>query len=303
MNIIIIHKNNTHYLKYTLALIKLKFNVSNLYLIGDKSNLTLAEKNGFIHYSISDYNEQFNYIHRSPNGDEYEKFCIERWLILNNFVNKHKLKRVIYFDSDVFILDPELIIKYYYSNDFDVVKDSNLVTMPCIISFSKEGINYLSDCIKKFYNLNEDNVLDIYKKISTRNGSKKIHISDMCLIGDIFDEQSSIVAAINITKTYTNLKIKKIKFHPPNKWKEINEDTLNFITYIGLQGLPILNKDTKWVIKKYNLNQHCIWSNIYIIHLQGIGKRICEPLYYDIINNNNITIPKEMPTTIINSWN
>jgi hypothetical protein len=78
-----------------------KFN-ENVVLLGDKTNSHLNVN----HYSIEDYSEGVDhfrslYKHMSTNPEGFELKCIERWIVLANFVKKENLNKVIYLDSDI----------------------------------------------------------------------------------------------------------------------------------------------------------------------------------------------------------
>lgn len=88
MNIILIHRNNPHYLCLTLQNLSMHFPNDNLYLLGDDTNLKLCSKYNIKHFHMDEYINDFDYLHKSTNPEEYEKFCIMRWIILCNFMEK-----------------------------------------------------------------------------------------------------------------------------------------------------------------------------------------------------------------------
>ena len=155
MNIVLIHKGFNDYLEYNIKNLTEKFPNSNLYLIGDNHNKNITNKYKCNFFNIKDYYENFNYYHYSVNEYDYEEFCIQRWFILKNFMKKNNIKFSIYFDSDVLVLDHELIKKYHYDTNYDAILYGYKVCVPFVISFSLNGIEFLTDNIKKFYNLDK----------------------------------------------------------------------------------------------------------------------------------------------------
>jgi len=102
--IIFIHKSNSHYLPYSLYQIRASNPKNPIYFIGDKSNSGFSDL--VQHHLITDYShlaDAFapNYKHYSENGFDYEIFCILRWFILLEFMQKHKIERCLYIDSDI----------------------------------------------------------------------------------------------------------------------------------------------------------------------------------------------------------
>jgi len=69
-------------------------------LLGDASNKKIADKHGLEHFQASSYNQTIPYYHVSSNAPDYEKFCFERWFIINNFIKSHTISEFIHSDSD-----------------------------------------------------------------------------------------------------------------------------------------------------------------------------------------------------------
>jgi len=78
-----------------------KFN-GRVILLGDDSNSHLDVE----HYNVSEYSDDINefrssYKHMSSNEPAFEMACIERWIVLANFVKQMNLEKVVYLDSDI----------------------------------------------------------------------------------------------------------------------------------------------------------------------------------------------------------
>lgn len=103
--IVFIHKGDSFYLKYALANAK-KFNPeSKIYLIADgtKEEFEGVEKldlNKFTKYSKE---LEKLYVHKNKSNPEIELFCIKRWFILRDFMEKNKFQKVFVLDSDVLL--------------------------------------------------------------------------------------------------------------------------------------------------------------------------------------------------------
>ncbi len=46
-----------------------------------------------------------HYLHISTNSIEAERFCLERWFVLRDFLRQHKFTGCLYLDSDVYLLE------------------------------------------------------------------------------------------------------------------------------------------------------------------------------------------------------
>ncbi len=105
--IIFIHKGDSFYLKYALRNAK-KFNPnSRIILIGDK----VTKYPDFVEYhnlnnyfkSASEFRDYYKHMSIVP--EEIERFCFERWLILNEFLKKSEVKKCLTLDSDVLLFE------------------------------------------------------------------------------------------------------------------------------------------------------------------------------------------------------
>ena len=91
--IIFTHTNNSLYLQ--LALLQAKKSCKeNVCLIGDQSNAASFVR----HFMLSDYDKselcadfEKNYKHFSPNPYNYELFCLKRWFVALDFLQKNNL--------------------------------------------------------------------------------------------------------------------------------------------------------------------------------------------------------------------
>ena len=91
--IIFIHKGDSFYLKYALENAK-KFNPeSRVILIGDKVTEypKFVEYHEMYDYSSSALKFKKVYKHMSTNTEAIERFCFERWFILNEFLKSYLL--------------------------------------------------------------------------------------------------------------------------------------------------------------------------------------------------------------------
>lgn len=165
--IIFVHKGDSFYLKYALESAK-KFNPnSRIILLGD--NVTIYPD--FIEYyemkefdKYSDFLEK-NYVHLNVSNPEIEMFCIKRWLVLLDFMEKQKLKKIFTCDSDVLL----------FQNVTEDAKNYGKVDF-LLANGRSAGLTFFNNIKSLEYYKNI--VFDFYGKKANKL-SKKIMISDM----------------------------------------------------------------------------------------------------------------------------
>lgn len=282
MNIVLIHKNNSFYLENTISNISLKFSDSNLYLIGDDTNKHLAKKYNWHFHDIKKYSQKFNYYHYSVNSYSYERFCIQRWFVLKNFMENNNINYVLYFDSDNLVLDSNLLKTIHYDINYDIIclNLGKNVVVPCIITFSLKYIQNFTDSIKKFYELDKELIIDTFNNIKKNSQDKKLknHISDMHLLADICkNKESKILEKINNFNNFNDFKIKRYTKI------EILDNVICNTALNKVFNNNIIFKNNKWYVNN---------KVIYSLHCQGKSKKYIE-LICDSIKKNKDFIIKE----------
>ncbi len=177
--IIFVHTGNAYYLELALAQAKISNPNADIILLGDKSN----NKYSYIkHYLISDYFESARdfgevYFNYSPNKEEYELFCFQRWFVINDFLIKHKITdTVLYCDTDTLLFHDisqhsNLFSKYWAT----IEKDGT----PCFVFINLSNIKKFCEIVKKLYSTDSGKAI-IQKYISyLKSNNKKYGISDM----------------------------------------------------------------------------------------------------------------------------
>jgi len=103
--IVFIHQRDPRHVPKALIHARASNPHSSIHLIGDSFNSGLVgvENHDLNQYSYSANQLAATYRHLSSNSSEYELFCIQRWLYLNEFMAKNHLDRCVYLDSDVMV--------------------------------------------------------------------------------------------------------------------------------------------------------------------------------------------------------
>ena len=106
--IVFIHKGNSDYLYYSISHARKTNPNSPIYFIGTKE--TTHYKSFISHFSIENYFEQAEkltsiYKHFSTNTAGFELFCLQRWFVLMEFMQKEQINECVYIDSDILVYD------------------------------------------------------------------------------------------------------------------------------------------------------------------------------------------------------
>ena len=107
--IVFIHRGCPDYLKITLARVRQYNPDSPLILLGDSSNATLVREIPGLEFELmqSDAGDSARfakiYQHQSILAEEFERFCIQRWILLRDLVRQRHWNHLLYLDSDVLL--------------------------------------------------------------------------------------------------------------------------------------------------------------------------------------------------------
>ena len=104
--IIVIHRGNPQYLRYTLK--QAKHYNDDIILLGDKKNSALG--NIVEHHLLDDFStsEEIScfrdlYKHMSTNHYQFEKVCFERWFQILEFLESNGIQSFFHIDSDILL--------------------------------------------------------------------------------------------------------------------------------------------------------------------------------------------------------
>jgi hypothetical protein len=300
-NIVMIHRGIASYLRPNIERVLTVIPNCNFWLIGDEKNRGMAAELKINFEIMDDFLPQpdYKYEHHSFNSFGFEKFCIDRWIVLNKFMKKQNIKEALYLDSDVLVLSNK-ILDVFYDDQYDLIKDSNLVVMPCCIFLKQKVAKLFADYILELYSLDSAKKLEILKSISDRltlspsggglpilgpNGEKlNIYISDMYLIGDFSDKWSRLRTRSEPSKPLPlPINIKNVSFDLPHSSKDsaTHKNLLLKSKAQELKGKILILKE-----KKYFLDE----KEVPFLHLQGYSKNWQRKILININKNENINL-------------
>lgn len=193
MKIFVLHKWRQPHIRYVLQEL-IKNNPSNdiVFLTDDKNLSKEYFWFNIIYENISDYfqsAEDFSkiYIHKSKNSLDFELICIQRRLVINEYMEKHNIDSCWHIDSDVLVFcDLEKYADTYLKND------DFCYVWSCwhVFYWNKKWLSEFKNFIFDVYNNRLDTLDWFYKKewypIYPRNNwfiahEKSWSVSDMTL--------------------------------------------------------------------------------------------------------------------------
>jgi len=156
--IICVHKGDNRHLRYIIAQTKESNPSSEFIFLGNSTN---SYYSGIKHVDIKNYFEDANklakiYRHNNNHQPHRELFFIQRWLILNEFLQKNNINKAFNIDSDILIFQKIEVIRAMYSSaKFTLIHAPNCIPHGGS-SFidSKDITQKLSDLIFEIYENN-----------------------------------------------------------------------------------------------------------------------------------------------------
>jgi len=106
--IIFIHNRNSDYLPISLWKARQSNPYSEIILIGDGQNAHFSALVKHIHkgrYSVAANNFANKFKNFSTNPSHFELICLQRWMILEEYLKANQIENCLYIDSDVLLFD------------------------------------------------------------------------------------------------------------------------------------------------------------------------------------------------------
>lgn len=280
--IILIHKGNIDYLKYSLLQAKASNPNSRVILLGDKANSHF--KKIVEHYEIekSELCDEFIkvYRHFSTNPYGYEVFCMLRWFILFEFMLKNHIPKAFHLDSDVLLTcDLEKESKNFEQFDFTITRISGHSSFINRI----EGLKNFCDFMLSQYK-NEHAIREFEKAYTTRIQNNQLGgICDMTMLTNyrkLNPEKVGLTSLIINNSTFD--------YNINENCQHNYDDGILYNMKNGIKDVEI--KDNIPYVR--NSNNELIKFNS--LHFQGIAKAHMRQYYY-LLNGMEVpTIKKSI---------
>ncbi len=264
MDIVIIHKGFNKYVLYCLKQLKITNKNSNVYLLSDKEYKEYSKYSIFVDINniLSDDAKLFadKYIHLGKSNPSYEMFCMQRWIILRDFMKLYNIKECFYMDSDVLIFSnlDEALLPF---NDYKISLISNLALSMYIkdISILDEFSVFL---LNKYTSEIEINKLkDMYYNTNRINDGVAGSITDMELSIEFFSNKN-----VGDLSVITNDSLFDIGLYYHEEFERIKKGKYSFKKIYFEGNIPYCNYVNNSENKKIRFHSlHFLtWTKIFI---------------------------------------
>jgi hypothetical protein len=307
--IIFCHYGNSNYLEYTLKAAKINNPKKEIYLLGDISNLSIANKIGISHIlfnkydkteTILDFNKKFRFIAGNSHGrSEWTKFVFLRWFYINEFILQNGIDSFWHFDSDN-IIAVDLSVKEIFFKKYDNTEQCGGICLNGFISSSSITQLYIKHILDLF---SDEEYLGIQKKkclnnenfafteMAAYNSFKKLHKLNSIRLNnleydDTFDDCIAMSDGMEQTiEKFNNYHIKEIYFNKKNElfFRMINSDRFIKVNSINHSWMPFyvisqlfylsLRKKIKF-LRFLNIFRKNEYSKINLLHYSIYDKLI-----------------------------
>ncbi|WP_297296050.1 hypothetical protein [uncultured Brachyspira sp.] len=253
MNIVIIHTGFAKYLVYTLKKLKTTNKNASIFLISDREYKEYSQYSTFVDIKKVTKEEAITfknkYIHLGKSDPNYEMFCMQRWIILKDFMKEYNINECFHIDSDVLLFsDLNEVLKPFVKYDISLANKLALTMYIRNIKVLEEFSKYL---LFKYTDEKEINKLKsmYYDDPNRLNNGVAGSISDMDISREFFSQ--------------TNFQVGNLS--------EIENDSIfDFAILYGSPNFEMLKKD-KYEMKKIYFENDIPFCNY---SKDGINKKI-----------------------------
>jgi hypothetical protein len=222
MPIVVFHFGNPPFLKTCMQQARKTNPDARIFLLGDETNkgLGYAEHHHYAAYARKALAFTKIYRHLSLNGVEYELFCMQRWFMLQEFMESIGIPRCFMMDSDVMVYC-DLAVEYrrYYQHKFTVNchwgGGSSYVSSIAAVKELCDSMTSAYDGTDPYLTARMESLFDLVVKFEGAGG-----ISDMFFVKNFFDGNSFTIGETAIVQDGSAFD-HNIKSHAPT-WEGEN---------------------------------------------------------------------------------
>ncbi|WP_295154606.1 hypothetical protein [uncultured Brachyspira sp.] len=291
MNIVIIHTGFAKYLIYTLRKIKHTNKNADIFLISDREYKEYKKYCEFININkvIKEESVSFKnkYIHLGKSNPNYEMFCMQRWIILKDFMKEYSIKECMHIDSDVLIFsDLEESLKPF--NNYNISLSHNLALTMYIrdIKILEEFSKYL---LFKYTDENEINKLkDMYYNTYRVNDGVAGSISDMDISREFFSNYNLEIG--NLSKVQNDSIFDSAIIYGRDDFEMLKKGKYEMKKIFFENDIPFCNYIKDSVNKKIRFHtlHFIVWSKLYLKKLYYNKDLNFNPYYINIYREFNV---------------
>lgn len=267
MNIVIIHTGFAKYLFYALKKIKETNKNANVFLISNKEYKEYSKYSHFVDINKVIKNEsidfQNKYIHLGKSNPNYEMFCMQRWIILKDFMKEYKLNECMHIDSDILIFsDLDEALKPFFKYDISLAHKLALTMHIKDIKILEDFSKYL---LFKYTDEKEINKLkDMYYNTNRVNDGVAGSISDMDISREFFSNYHLPIGNLSEIEN-DSIFDSAIIYGSPN-FEMMKKDKYEMKKIFFEDGIPFCNYNNGDINKKIRFHSlhFIVWSKLYI---------------------------------------
>ncbi len=285
MNIAIIHTRFAKYLVYTLKKLRETNKNANIFLISDREYKEYSKYSIFVDIKKVTKEEAVNfknkYIHLGKSNSSYEMFCMQRWIILKDFMKEYNINQCFHMDSDVLIfsnLDEALIpfCKYNISLAHNLALTMYIKDIQVLEEFSK----YL---LFKYSDEKELNKLkNMYYNTDRVNNGVAGSISDMDLSREFFSNFNLPVG--NLSEIENDSIFDSAIVYGDPYFEMLKKEKYQMKKIFFENDIPFCNHSKDGINKKIRFHSlhFVVWTKLYIKRLAHSKDLNFSPYYINL---------------------
>ncbi|ACN82865.1 hypothetical protein [Brachyspira hyodysenteriae] len=292
MNIVIIHTGFAKYLVYTLRKIKETNKNANVFLISDREYKEYSKYSTFVDVEKVKKEESINfqnkYIHLGKSNPNYEMFCMQRWIILKDFMKEYNLTECFHIDSDILLFsDLNEALKPFLKYDVSLAHNLALTMYIKDIKVLEEFSKYL---LFKYTDEKEINKLKsmYYDDPNRVNNGVAGSISDMDLSREFFSNYQLPIGDLSEIENDSIFDSAIVYGAPQFEMLKKNKYEMKKIFFEN--DIPFCNYHNDNINKKIRFHSlhFIVWSKLYIKKLSLNKDLNFNPYYINIYREFNV---------------
>jgi len=215
--IVFIHQGTASYLPYSLLQVKRTNPESPIYLLGDWGGVHFS---GLVkHFPVSRYwimasELANNFVNFSTNPHNFELVCLQRWMVLLEFMKAEKLGHCVYLDSDILVYghlgEEQMKFKDYgmtvagISGHTNFVSDVGVLDAFChFILDSYTKLNALDILEEKYFEFRKNNPAGGISDMTFFTEFREHFPGQVLDISQVWPDESTFDITVQYTKGYS----------------------------------------------------------------------------------------------------
>lgn len=291
INIVIIHTGFAKYLLYALRKIKETNKNSNVFLISDRKYKEYSKYSIFVDINKVTKDEAIlfknKYIHLGKSDPNYEMFCMQRWIILKDFMKEYNISECCHIDSDILVFsDLDEALKPFSKYSISLAANLALTMYIKDVNVLEEFSKYL---LFKYTDEKEINKLkDMYYNTYRVNNGVAGSISDMDISREFFSNYNLPIGELSKIEN-NSIFDSAIVYGAPN-FEMLKKDKYEMKKIFFENNIPFCNYNDGTLNTKIRFHtlHFIVWSKLYMKKLYQNKDLNFNPYYINIYREFNV---------------